>query len=145
MYTLIFHRASVVMIFHSMGVSLFLCINSPYQHCIQPPIEATIMYHHLYMYWSTPMFWALIQLFILLTLLWAWVCPHHPSTCHTFYVSHPLLGTINIKTKSHHGSNKEASLLHRSLQSLHYPHDPMMYVGHMMSSYPHTSGGNMLT
>ena len=81
---------------------------------------------------------------ILLTLSRAWVCPPRPYTCHTFYVSHQLLGTINIKTKIHHGSNEEALLLHESLQSLHYPHDPMMSVIHMMSSCPHTSGGNLL-
>jgi len=65
------------MIMHSMRIPLFLCITSSDQHCIQTPIEATIMYHHFYMYWSAPIFWALIPLFILLTLLWAWVCLHH--------------------------------------------------------------------
>ena len=66
--------------------------------------------------------------------------------CHTFFVSHPLLGTnINTKTKIHHGLNEESTLLHRSLQSLHYPHDLMISVSHTMQFYPHTSGGNLLT
>ena len=100
MYTSRFSRASVVMILHSMRMPLFLCIISSYQHYIQPPIEATIMYHHLYMYWLAPMFWDLIPLFILLALLWAWVCLLHPYTCHTLYVSHPFFRTHNKKPKS---------------------------------------------
>ena len=98
MYTSSFSRASIV-ILHSMRMPLFLCISSSYQHCIQPPIEATIMYHHLYMYWSAPMLLSLIPLFILLTLLWAWVCLSRPYACHTLYVSHPFFKT-NKKTKS---------------------------------------------
>ena len=92
-------RASIVMILHSMRIPLFLCISSSDQHCIHPPIDATIMYHHLYMYWSNPMFRSLISLFILLTLLWAWVCTPHPYTCLTLYVSHPFFRTIK-KPKS---------------------------------------------
>ena len=88
-------------------------------------------------------FEALIPLFILLTLWRVWVCPPRPYTCHVFFVSHPWIGTnINTKTKSHCVSSEEVPLLHRSL---HYPNNPMMSVGHMMSSCPHTSGGNMLT
>ena len=49
----------------------------------------------------------------------------------------------------HRSSNEEAPLLHESLQSLHYchhySHDPMMSISHMMSSFPHTSVGNLLT
>ena len=45
--------------------------------------------------------------------------------------------------------NEEAPLLHGSLQSLHYchhySHDPMMSISHTMSSFPHTSGGNLST
>ena len=100
MYNSGFNKALVMMIFHSMRMPLFRCISSSYQHCIQPPIEATIMYHHLYMYWLDPMFWALIPLFILLTLLRAWVCPPHPYTCHTLYVSHPFFRTHNKKPKA---------------------------------------------
>ena len=87
------------MILHSKRMSLFICISSLDQHCIHPPIEATFMYHHLYIYWSTCMFWVLIPLFILLTLLQAWVCPPCPYTCHTLYVSHPFLRTHNKKPK----------------------------------------------
>ena len=94
-------------------------------------------------------FWALIPLFILLTLLRAWVFPPRPYTCHALYVSHPFFRTHNKKTKSHRSSNKEAPLLCGSLQSLHYchhySHDPMMFIGHMMRSFPHTSRGNLLT
>ena len=100
MYPSISNRASIVMILHSMRIPLFLCISSLDQHCIQPPIEATIMYHHLYMYWSTPMFWAFIPLFILLKLLWAGICPPHPYTCHALYVSHPFFRTHNKKPKA---------------------------------------------
>ena len=46
-----------------------------------------------------PCFWALIPLFILLTLLQAWVCPPHPYTCNTLYVSHQFLRIIT-KQKS---------------------------------------------
>ena len=97
MHTSRFSRASIVMILHSMRMTLFLCISYSYQHCIQPPIEATIMYNHLYMYWLDPMFLSLIPLFILLTLLWEGGCPPRPYKCHTLYVSHLFLGTINKK------------------------------------------------
>ena len=100
MYTSRSNKESVVMIFHSMRIPLFLCISSSYQHFILPSIKATIMYHHVYMYWSTPMFWALNPLFILLTLLRAWVCPPCPYTCHTLYVYHPFLRTHNKKPES---------------------------------------------
>ena len=60
----------------------------------------------------------------------------------SIYMSHiicisPIDGNhINTKTKSHHVLNQEAPPL---------PKDPMMFVGHTMSSYPHTSGDNLLT
>ena len=130
-----------------MRMPLFLCISSSYQHCIQPPIEATIMYHHLYMYWSAPMFWALIPLFIHLALLRAWVCLHRPYTCHTF-VSHPFFRTHNKKPDA---TIVWMRKLHfsPSLSGLHcchhYSHDPMMCIGHTMKYFPHTLAGNLLT
>ena len=120
-----------------------LCIIPLDKHCIQPPIKSTIMYHHLYMYWLDPMFWVLIPLFILLTLLWAWVCLHHMPTS-SIYMSQ----TYNNK-KIYRSSNEESTLIRGSLQSLyychHYSHDPMISIIHMMRSYPHTSGGNQFT
>ena len=43
---------------------------------------------------------------------------------------------INTKTKSHHAPAQEAPPLLEN---------PMMFVGHTMSSCPRTSGGNLLT
>ena len=118
-----------------MRMPLFLCISSSDHHCMQPPIEANIMHHYFYMYSLAPMFWALIPLFILLTLLWAWVCPPRPYTCHTLYVSHPLLGTINTKPKATVVRTRKGhfSTCLSSLSTL------------PTSSCPHTLGGNLLT
>ena len=85
-------------------------------------------------------FKALIPLFILLS--WSWVCPPRPYTCHIFFVPHPLMGTnINKNTKIHHVSSEAVPLFQRSL---HYRNNPMMFVDHMMSSWTHTWGGNLL-
>ena len=45
---------------------------------------------------STLAFWSLDHI-IILTSLRAWVCPPRPYTCHTLFVSHPLMGTILIQ------------------------------------------------
>ena len=60
----------------------------------------------------------------------------------SIYMSHiicisPIDGNhINIKAKSHHPLPRKHHLS---------PENPMMFVGHTMSSCPHTSGGNLLT
>ena len=86
--------------------------------------------------WSALVFYSIDQI-ILLTLSRAWGCLPRPYTCHTLFVSHPLMGTILIqKPKS---SMPQPRKHHLS------PENPMMFVGHTMSSCPHTSRGNMLT
>ena len=74
---------------------------------------------------------------IILTLLWASGFPPCPYTCHTPFVSHPLMGTILIQ-------KPKATIPHPQKHHLSTA-NPMMSVGRMMSSYPHTLGGNLLT
>ena len=95
-----------------------------------------------------PCFLALIPLFILLALLRAWVCPPCPYTCHTLYVSHPFLRTINKKPKATIVRTRKLHFF-VGLSSLYIvvtiSHDPMMSIGHIMSSFLHTLGGSLLT
>ena len=86
--------------------------------------------------WSTLVFKILDQT-ILLTLLWAWVCPPHPYTCHKFFVSYPLMGTILIQ--------KPKSTMPQPRKHHLSTENPMMSVSHTIRSCPHISGGNLLT
>ena len=104
------------------------------QYCIQPHIEATTMYHQLYMI-SSCILEHRSNYF--LTLLRAWGFLPHPYTCHTLFVSHPLMGTILIQ-------KQKATMPHPRKHHLSIE-NPMMFVSHMMRSYPHTLGGNFLT
>ena len=74
---------------------------------------------------------------ILLTLSREWECLPHPYTCHTLIVSHPLMGTILIQ--------KPKSTMPQPRKHHLSPENPMMSISHTMSSYPHTSRGNLLT
>ena len=74
---------------------------------------------------------------ILLTLSQAWGFPPHLYTCHTFVVSHPLMGTKVIQ-------KPKATMLQPWKHHLDTA-NPMMSIGHTLSSCPHTSRGNMFT
>ena len=63
--------------------------------------------------------------------------PTSSITCHTLFVSHPLMGTILIQKPK---ATKPHPRKHRLSVENH-----MMSVSYTMSSYPHTSGGNLLT
>ena len=110
--------------------------NSPSdQYCIQTLIEATTI--------LTPVVYdrllysrALIAWFFL-TLLRASRCPTHPYTCLTLFLSHPLMVTTLIQKPK--DSMPQPRKHHLSLEN------PMMSIGHTMRSFPHTSGGNLLT
>ena len=67
----------------------------------------------------------------------AWVCPPCPYTCHTLFVSHPLMGTTLIQ--------KPKATMSQPRKHHLSPENPMMSIGHTMISFPHTSGGNLLT
>ena len=67
----------------------------------------------------------------------AWGFPPCPYTCHTLFVSHSLMGTILIKKPK--ATMPQPRKHHLSLEN------PMMSIGHKMSSFPHTLGRNMLT
>ena len=60
-----------------------------------------------------------------------------PYTCHTLFVSHRLVGTILIQKPK--ATMPQPRKHHLSIAN------PMISIGHMMRSCPHTSGGNMLT
>ena len=64
---------------------------------------------------------------ILLALSQAWGCPPRPYTCHTFIVSHPLMGTILIqKTKSHHAAAPEAPPHRSKSYDVRQPYDELL-------------------
>ena len=78
-----------------------------------------------------------IDQMILLTLSRAWECPPRPYTCHTFIVSHPLMGTKLIQ--------KPKSTMPQPQKHHLYTANPMMSIGHTLISCPHTSGRNLFT
>src|SRR5713226_1870513 len=74
---------------------------------------------------------------ILLTLSRAWGCLPHPYTCHTLFVSHPLMGTILIqKPKATMAQPRKHHLSARKSYDVHWPYDELL---------PSHIRGNMLT
>ena len=86
--------------------------------------------------WSALVLYSIYHI-IILTFLRAWGFLPHPYTCHTLFVSHPFMGTILIQKQK--ATMPQPQKHHLSAAN------PMMSVGHTMSSCPHTSGGNLLT
>ena len=125
------NRSSIVKILHFMRIPWVRCINSSDQYCIEPFIEATIMYQQLYMIDSC---FGSLDHTIILTLLRAWVCPPCPYVCHILFVSHPLMGTnINTKPKSPCPESGSTTSPQRSYD-VHHPYDELL-PSHIMGQF----------
>ena len=78
--------------------------------------------------WSALVFESIDQI-ILLTLSRVWGCPPRPYTCHTFIVSHPLMGT-----KIHHALAPEAPPLDNKFYDVHWPYIEL-FPSHIRGKY----------
>ena len=110
------------------------CTSSSYKYCIQPHIEAIIMYHQLYMIDSYIIEHKSHYSFDIIMSMGIPTSSIYMS--HIIYISPIDENHINTKTKSHHAPQGSTT---SPLEN------PMMFVFHTMSSYPHTSRGNLLT
>ena len=100
------------------------CTSSSDQYCIQPHIEATTMYHQLYMIGSCILEHRSNYSFDIVTSMGV------PAS--SIYMSHivcisPIDGNhINTKTKSHHAPAPEAPPLHNKSYDVHHPYDDLI-------------------
>ena len=109
------------------------CSSSSNQYCIHPLIEATTMYHQLYMIDSCIIEHRSHYSFDIVTSMGMPALSIYMS--HIYCIS-PIDGNhINTKTKATMSQPRKHHLS---------PENPMMSIGHTMSSCPHTSRGNRL-
>ena len=94
------------------------CSSSSDQYCIQPLIEATIVYHQLYMIGS-----CIIELRSHYSFD---IVMSMGMLASSIYMSHPLMGTILIqKPKSHHAPAQKAPPIRRKSYDVCRPYDEL--------------------
>ena len=118
------------------------CTISSYQYCIQPHIEATTMYHQLYMIGSCILEHRSNDSFDIVMIMGILASSIYMS--HIYCIS-PIDGNhINTKTKSHHAPALEAPPLRSKSYDVRRPYDELL-PSHMKGKFAHPKNPSLIS